>query len=125
MTPETHAMVGGLVLVLSLAVGVWAVVARRSTKIAPTPLTIGLAVVVVLLGIQILAGIDLLRQGGSPAAGVLGIIHIAGPILAFVAGLWALLGAPRRQIPRYILADHLTFGVALISYIIGEIGARG
>lgn len=120
MTPESHAMLGGLVLILSLAVGVWAVLARRSAKVAPTLLTIGLTVVMILLGIQILAGLDLLSRGGSPASGVLGIIHIAGPVVAFAAGLWALLGTPRRQIRRYILADHLTFGIALISYAIGE-----
>lgn len=120
MTPETHAMIGSAVLLLSLVVGVWAVIAGKRSKTASAALTGALIVTMVLLGLQILAGIDLLSRGGSPAPGALAIVHIGGPIIAFVLGLWALLGSPRAVIRRYILADHLTFLVALVSYAIGE-----
>ncbi|HEX5414492.1 MAG TPA: hypothetical protein VFZ25_02425, partial [Chloroflexota bacterium] len=59
-------------------------------------------------------------RGLVPASGALGVVHILGPIVAFLVGLWALLAPARRQIRRYILADHLTFLVALISFAIGE-----
>ncbi len=120
MTPETHAIIGSAVLVLSLIVGVWAVIAGKRSKTASPLLTAALTVTMVLLGIQILAGIDLLSRGGSPAPGVLAIVHVGGPVIAFVLGLWALLGTPRAQIRRYIMADHLTFLAALVSYAIGE-----
>jgi hypothetical protein len=120
MTPETHALIGTGVLVLSLIVGVWAVLAGKRSKTANPWLTSALAVTMVLLGVQILAGIDLLARGGRPAPGILTIVHVGGPIIAFILGLWALLGTPRAQIRRYILADHLTFLAALVSYVIGE-----
>jgi len=120
MTPETHALIGSLVLLVSLVVGIWAVIAGKRSKTASPLLTAALTVTMVLLGIQILAGIDLLSRGGSPAPGVLAIVHIGGPIIAFLVGIWALLGVPRARVGRYIMADHLTFLVALMSYIIGE-----
>ena len=120
MTGQTHMMIGSVVLLLSLLVGIWLVVARRlSTKIGAAH-TGALTVVMVVLAIQILAGIDLLSRGLVPATGIPGIIHVVGPIVAFLVGLWALLGPRRRQIRSYIIADHLTFLVAMISFAIGE-----
>lgn len=119
MTPETHAMIGTAILLISLLVGIWLVIAGRSNKTATPLLTGALIVVVVLLGVQILAGIDLLSRGDSPAPGILAIVHVGGPIIAFVVGLWALLVPPRARVPRYIMADHLTFLVSLISFGIG------
>ena len=119
MPVQTHILIGSAVLIVSLLVGIWLIVAARSSKTAGTPLTAALVVVVVLLALQILAGIDLASRGTTPAPGVLGVIHVVGPLIALVVGLWALLGVPRAKIGRYIMADHLTFLVALVSFIIG------
>lgn len=119
MTGNIHMFIGSTVLLLSLVMGIWLVISRRSSKRASTAHTIGLALVVAILAVQILAGVDLLSHGKVPAPGVLGLVHVAGPIVAFVVGLWALLGPPREQLRHYILADHLTFLVALISFVIG------
>lgn len=119
MTPQTHAMIGTAILVVSLLVGIWLVFARRTDKTASPALTVALIVVMALLGLQILAGVDLLSRGDQPAPGVLAIVHVGGPVIAFLVGLWALLAPPRARISHYIAADHLTFLVSLISFAIG------
>ncbi|MGH7861560.1 MAG: hypothetical protein ACREOS_04900 [Candidatus Dormibacteraceae bacterium] len=119
MTPQTHAMLGTAVLVVSLLVGIWLIFARRTDKTASPSLTVALIVVLALLGIQILAGVDLLSRGDQPAPGALAIVHVGGPIIAFLVGLWALLAPPRARILHYIVAVHLTFLVSLISFAIG------
>ncbi len=119
MTPNVHAMIGSAILVTSLLVGGWLVVAGRSSKVAMPILTIALIAVMALLGLQILAGIDLLSRGDRPAPDALAIVHVGGPIIAFLVGLWALVVPPRAQIRRYIAADHLTFLVSVISFGIG------
>jgi hypothetical protein len=122
MTGQTHALVGAVVLVTNLLVGAWAVVDARAGRRADRLLIGGAAVALGLLALQALLGLDLWLRGFRPAGAPLAELHVLGPAVALVVGLFLLL-TRRRERPRSLaLAALLTVVVGLVSYSIGEMG---
>ena len=84
-------------------------------------LTWGVIAGLVVLGLQILIGLDLWAQGGRPASAALSLLHLVGPIAALAGGVALLIG--RKDTRGRAAAAFLAFGLALVSYGIGEMGA--
>ena len=124
MAPEIHMMVGGLVLLIGIANGIWTTIAAKRAKTASTALFASVVVMTILLLLQVLLGLDLFSRGLRPAQGILAIVHMLGPIIALVVAVVLVFGNPQRLTRRYIPASHLTAAVAVISYIIGEMGTH-
>ncbi len=126
MTPQMHAILGSAVVLVSLLVGVWAVLAARGGVKPSGALQVGVGVALALLVLQVLAGVDLLASGHQPPArGVLGVVHVGGPFLALIgAGTHVFFLRRRSRLRNYATAMLLTFGLGLLSYLIGEMGRR-
>jgi hypothetical protein len=121
MSGETHRWIGTAVLVINLAVGVWALLAARRAGAPPRALTWGVIAGLVVLGLQILIGLDLWARGARPASAAMSLIHLASPILALAGGAALILG--REDARRHAAAAFLVLALALVSYGIGEMGA--
>ena len=122
MTGEVHRWLGTAVLLVSLIVGIWAALNARRAGTAGGALTGGVVATLALLGLQVLLGLDLWARGGRPAQGALAWVHLAGPLVALLAGIGLLLGRRRERAGSYAIATGLTFVAALVSYGIGEMG---
>ena len=121
MSGETHRWIGTAVLVINLAVGIWALLAARRAAVAPRTLTWGVIAGLVILGLQILIGLDLWARGGRPGSAALSLVHLVGPIAALAGGVALLIG--RRDTRSRAAAAFLVLALALVSYGIGEMGA--
>ena len=121
MTGAQHAMLGMAVLVVSLVVGIWGLLAARGGNRPPRPLHWGTLLAIVILAVQILIGLDLWSRGLRPAEGGLALVHLGSPLVALAGALAILFGSKSSR--RYALSSFLIFALALISYGIGEMGA--
>lgn len=120
-----HPVVGGLVLLVSLVVGIWAVLAARGGHAPGLGLRLGVVLGLTLLVIQVLIGSDLVfRLGLRPIAGPLALVHMGAPYLALLGAAYHVFGPARNRVKNYAIAMLLTFGLGLISYGIGEVGQR-
>ena len=125
MNAQIHMWIGISVLVVNLVVGLWALLAARKGLFAGRLLIVGFSVGSALLLVQVLLGLDLwFRMGLRPAPGALGIVHVAGPLLALVAAIIVEWMPAPKLAGRYAFSSLLTFAVALLSYGIGEMGRR-
>lgn len=120
MNADTHRWIGTAVLVLNLAIGIWALLVARRAAAAPRALTWGVIAGLAVLGLQILIGLDLWSRGGRPANAALSLLHLVGPIAALAGGVALLIG--RRDARSRAAAALLAFALALVSYGIGEMG---
>jgi hypothetical protein len=120
MSPETHALIGAAVLLVNLAAGVWALLAARRSPKPSGALRLAVLVAFALLVVQILVGSDLWFRGLRPSFNALDFVHIGGPILALLGGIYHIFVSSRNQTRNYAVASLMTFVLALISYGIGE-----
>lgn len=124
MTPQTHAILGLALILVSLVAGVWARIRARQGHATGRPLGITVAVAGVLLLVQVLVGADLWARGARPAASPWAEIHLILPILTLIQFV-VFLARPKTgaaQTRRWSIATLSTAGVALLSYAIGQIG---
>jgi hypothetical protein len=120
-----HALIGSGVLLVSLVVGVWALVVARRHAEPSGALTGGTWVALALLVTQILAGADLLSRGLVPIAGPLEYVHVGGPVIALAGAAFHVFGRPKTRARNYAIAMLTIFVFALLSYVLGEIGSVG
>ena len=123
MTAQVHALVGSSVVIVSLLVGVWALVSARRSANPSIALTVGALVGTAILTIQVLIGADLwFRVGARPIAGPLAYVHMSGPILALAGAIFHVFGPAKNRVRNYAIGMLSITGLGLLSYVIGEIG---
>lgn len=117
---EFHSLVGILVLAVNLVAGLGLVLAQRRVGIGRWFMALALAGFL-LLAMQVALGTDLWLRGRRPARSPLAEVHVAGPVLASVVYVVALINSRSRGKQWTTAAAALTAAaVALVSYGIGE-----
>ncbi len=126
MSPQFHAFFGSLVILVNLAVGLWAIGASRRTDKPTVAMRAAALVGFALLVVQVLIGLDLASAGKLPAPNsiLFSAIHMGGPILALLGAVYHIFVSRRNRLRNYRTAALMTFVLGLISYVIGEMGPR-
>ncbi len=126
MSPQFHALVGSLVILVNLVVGVWGIAASRRTDKPTAALRAAALVGFALLVVQVLIGVDLASTGALPAprSAFVSAIHMIGPFLALLGAIYHIFISRRNRVRNYGVAGLMTFVLGLISFVIGEMGPR-
>ncbi len=126
MSPQLHAVVGSLVILVNLVVGIWAIVRYRRTDKPGGALSASSLAGFALLVIQVLIGLYFASTGALPypRSVLLSVIHMGGPILALLGSIYHIFISRRNKVRNYRTAALMTVVLGLISYAIGEMGAR-
>lgn len=126
MTGAQHATLGIAVIVVNLAVAVWAFLAWRRAKAgqaSPNALTWATYLGIALLTVQVLVGIDLWGKGLRPAGSALSGVHVLAAVVALGTAIWSLLHWKREPARAAFHATTVIVICGLISYAIGEAGS--
>ena len=68
-----------------------------------------------------LIGLDLwFGRGLRPATGILGLVHLAGPMFALSWPLEPLIAGRAKVVTRVAFSSSLTFVLAVVTYGIGQ-----
>ncbi len=126
MSPQFHALVGSLAILVNLVVGVWGLTASRRCDKPSGTLRAAALVGFGLLALQVLIGVDLASTGALPAPGsaLFSAIHMIGPIGALLGSVYHDFFSRRNRVRNYGVAGMMTLVLGLISFVIGEMGPR-